>query len=420
MLEPTETTEQAGLWRILEVTRRLGAPADLEQLLGLVIEAGREVLQADRGTVFLYDRQTEELYSSVATGAGAIRFPADQGIAGECVRSRSVVNVADCYADDRFNRQIDKQTGYRTRCLLTVPLIGYDESLVGVLQLLNKVGDCPFDEQDEQLALALGAQCAVAIQRALLIEEHLVKQKLERDLSIAREIQTRVLPRELPVLSGYDLAAWSRPADQTGGDIYDALCLEERQMMLLLGDATGHGIGPALSVTQVRAMFRIALRLKASLDETFTHVNNQLTEDLPSNRFVTAFMGLLDADGHQIRYHAGGQGPLLIYRAASGACELRDASTFPLGIVADIPLDAPPTIDLAPGDVVALLSDGIYEYADRAGEQFGEEAVGQVVARHAAEGADAVIQALLAAVKQHAGGAAQADDMTMVIVRRTA
>ncbi len=417
-MSETSLAEDHKLWRILEVTRGLSAPTDLQTLLSEVIDAAREVLGADRGTVFLFDGATDELYSTVATGAKEIRFPASAGIAGQCAMQRQVVNVPDCYADPRFNQEIDRKTGYRTRCSLTVPLIGFDDSLVGVMQVLNKQSDCPFDESDENLAVVLAAQCAVALQRARLIEEHVVKEKMERDLALAREIQAGVLPRVIPQVAGYQIAAWSESADETGGDIYDVIRIPDDGVCLLMGDATGHGIGPALSVTQVRAMLRMATRLGGKLDDVVTHVNNQLAEDLPSNRFVTAFIGELEPTRHRVAYHAGGQGPLLHYRAAGDQCIWLDASTMPLGIMPDLPLDAPPPIDLQPGDILGLLSDGIYEYADPAGQQFGEDGVAAVIRRHAAGPMDELIQQIRAAVVAHANGAPQLDDMTIVLVKR--
>jgi len=228
--------EATALWRILDVTRQLGAPTDLDTMLQQVIDAAREVLHADRGTVFLYDPESHELYSKIAHGTREIRFPADRGIAGECAQRREVLNIPDCYADARFNQEIDRKTGYRTRCLLTVPLVGVDEELVGVMQVLNK-HDGVFDEHDERLATVLAAQCAVALQRARLIKEHLIKEKLERDLALARDIQQRVLPETMPGVTGYDIAGWSEAADQTGGDIYDVSC--EFDDAAAVADATG-------------------------------------------------------------------------------------------------------------------------------------------------------------------------------------
>ena len=95
-------------------------------MLAEVVDASREILNADRGTVFLYDEKTDELVVRVGTDLDHIRIPANKGIVGESAQTRKLINVPDCYADDRFNRAIDKQTGYRSRCMLTVPLIGYE------------------------------------------------------------------------------------------------------------------------------------------------------------------------------------------------------------------------------------------------------------------------------------------------------
>jgi phosphoserine phosphatase len=405
------------LARILEVTRQLARPLDLQTMLERVIDEGRTVLRADRGTVFLYDSETDELFSTVATGTDTLRIPADRGIVGECARTRRVVNVPDCYADPRFNRDIDRQTGYRSRCLLTVPLIGYDDSLVGILQVLNK-DDGVFTEEDEHIATALAAQCAVALQRARMLEDLVTKEKMERELAVARDIQMRVLPREVPDLPGYDVAGWSRPADETGGDIFDIIAVAENHLMLLLGDATGHGIGPALSVTQVRSMLRMCVRLGAGLDNAFRHINDQLADDLASNRFVTAFLGVLDSGGHRLEYHAGGQGPLLRFHAADGKCEWMKASTVPMGLMAGLPLEQPPPMDLAPGDIVALMTDGIYEYENPSEEQFGESRVEAIVRQHHDAPMSKLLERIVASVEEFAEGAPQNDDMTILLVRR--
>ena len=405
------------LERILEVTRELARPLDLQTMLERVIDEGRTVLRADRGTVFLYDSETDELFSTVATGTDTFRIPADRGIVGECARTRRVVNVPDCYADPRFNRDVDRKTGYRTRCLLTVPLVGYDDSLVGVLQVLNKSGGV-FTGEDEHIATALGAQCAVALQRARMLEDLVTKEKMERELAVARDIQMRVLPKEVPDLPGYDVAGWSRPADETGGDTFDIIGVAENRLILLLGDATGHGIGPALSVTQVRSMLRVCVRLGAGLDDAFRHINDQLSDDLASNRFVTAFLGVLDSSTHRIEYHAGGQGPLLQFHGATGECEWLKASTVPMGLMAGLPVVQPPPLELAPGDIVGLMTDGIYEYENPSEEQFGESRVEEIVREYQGEPMSRLVERIVASVEEFAEGAPQNDDMTILLARR--
>ena len=311
---------------------------------------------------------------------------------------------------------MDKATGFTTRSILTIPLVGHDADLVGVLQLLNKRSGT-FGGEDVGVATALGASCALAIQRMRLLEDLVEKNRMERELEVARQIQTRVLPTSMPALAGYDVAGWSRAADQTGGDIFDVIGVGNGAI-LLLGDATGHGVGPALSVTQVRAMLRIAVRLGASLDDTFVHINDQLSDDLSSNRFVTGFLGVLDTHAHTIVYHAGGQGPILHFRAATGEASLDGATALPLGMMPSMGPPKARSAGLEAGDVFALITDGIFEYENHAGEPFGEERVVATIRKAASASAAEILRRIVDAVESFAAGAPQNDDMTLVIVKR--
>ncbi|MEI7782607.1 MAG: GAF domain-containing protein, partial [Planctomycetota bacterium] len=209
-----ETGRQiAALEHLLEVARQLAATVELDPLLEAIATAATTVLDCERATVFLYDTGREELYSRVATGIEdsamtEIRFPVSRGIAGEVARTGSVITIADAYADPRFNPEFDRQSGFRTRTMLAFPLRGYDSTTVGVLQVLNKRGG-QFDSHDEELVRFLGAQAGVAIQRQMLLKEYADKQRIQRDLNIARDIQQGLLPREQPAVTGYDIAGWN-------------------------------------------------------------------------------------------------------------------------------------------------------------------------------------------------------------------
>jgi phosphoserine phosphatase len=221
----------------------------------------------------------------------------------------------------------------------------------------------------------------------------------------------------MPVLPGYDVAGMSRPAEETGGDTFDVV-RTGNGLALLLADATGHGIGPALSVTQVRAMLRLAVRIGADIAGIYRHINDQLCEDLQDHRFVTAFIGQLEANEHRILYYSPGQGQLLHYHHATDACEWLGASAPPLGILPTADVGDPEVLNLEPGDIFGLLTDGVFEAIDTSEEEFGEDRVSNTVRTSRAESCANLVGRVLAEVDAHRDGVPQQDDITIVFVRR--
>ena len=240
---------------------------------------------------------------------------------------------------------------------------------------------------------------------------------MRQELQLAREVQLATLPGVWPLVAGYDMHGTFLPASLTGGDTYD-IALTEQGLLLVLGDATGHGIAPALSVTQMHAMLRMALRLGADLESAFRHVNDQLAATLTEGRFVTAFIGLLDTGTHHLRFLSGGQGPILHFQAAACACTSYKATSFPMGAMPITQLRPPVSIELARGDVLCLLTDGIYEYEAPDGEQFGRARVERLLIQHQLASAEGLAAHLLAELQKFARGAPQEDDITMVMVKR--
>jgi len=402
--------------KVLAITRKLAATFSLEDMLTEIVEAGSSALDAEIGTLWTFDAENKKLKIRVP----ALNPPAfaelGTGLVGACLESHELINVPDCSVDARFQGAVDKATGYKTTCLLNVPLISPDDEPLGVMQLHNKRSGS-FNAADESLAIAVAAQCAVALQRSRLTEELLAKAHLDEEVELARELQMSTLPTQLPTIPGYNLHGYFLPAGRAGGDLYD-LEMINGQLFILLGDATGHGFGPALSATQMQAMLRVAFRLGANLDDAYLHVNNQMAEDLPDDRFVTAFMGFLDPATHTVAYHSGGQGPILHFRAADGACDWYKPTNFPVGVIDMDDAGESALLNLAPGDLLVLLSDGVYEYHDPLGEQFGEQRVADVVKRFHQSDMSELGGQVMAAVSQFANHAPQLDDITMVLIRR--
>jgi phosphoserine phosphatase len=407
----------ADLTALLEVSCQLGANSELGSLLSIIEQASLRVLDCERTSIFLYDRQTDELYSRVATGQSGIRFPANRGIAGEAFRTEKVINVPDAYADPRFNRDVDRATRFTTRNLLTCPLLGLDRRPVGVLQVLNKrIGS--FDAWDEELVRTFGAQAGVAVQRQLLIEEYVENQRLKEDLKIAHNIQKGLLPRQAPVVPGYDIAGWNRPTDETGGDFYDFQELIGGTLAVTIADVTGHGVGPALIAAECRALLRASLSLTQNLERVVALVNDLLNADLPEDRFVTTFVGLLDPKEHRFAYISAGQGPLFHFINATGEVSEMPTSGLPLGILPGRTYSLSREMEFEQGDMLVFLTDGFVEWPDPAQNRFGNENVHALLRRHHTLSAAGLIEVLYREARQFARGTPQADDLTAVVVKR--
>jgi phosphoserine phosphatase len=395
---------------------RLAAPEALGTLLHEIIEVGKSAIVAEEGVLWLRDGPSGELTTVVPAADKPGRVHSGLALARECGASLRIMNIADCRNDERFKASPVQAEHFEVRSLLNVPVLGRDSSLLGVMQWL---GGEPrqFDRHDEWLAPALAAQAAIAIQHSRMTEELLANAILQQEVSVAKEIQMSTLPEIMPEVPGYDVHGHFLPTSHTGGDLFDLALLDDR-LFMLLGDATGHGFGPALSATQMQAMLRVAFRCGTDLGRACMHVNNQLNEDLPDDRFITAFIGFLDPVRHEVEFHSGGQGPILHFHAADGTCEWHKPTSFPLGIM-ELDHAAPSRkLSLEAGDVLALISDGIYEFAAPDGSLFGEQGVAALLREaHALPMAD-LCRRLVEAAFAFGSGTAQADDITLVLVRR--
>nr|ADI22145.1 HD-GYP domain [uncultured myxobacterium HF0200_19H16] len=159
------------LSRVLDVASKVSAETDLDRLLQIIIQEASAVLDADRCTLWILDDENQELWTKVAEGLGKseiIRIPITTGISGQVAQTEEIINIPDAYQDERFNREVDGQTGYRTRGILAVPMRHQSGKLTGVLQALNRKDGLPFDEEDQSLLVNLGVNCAVAIENAML------------------------------------------------------------------------------------------------------------------------------------------------------------------------------------------------------------------------------------------------------------
>jgi len=252
--------------------------------------------------------------------------------------------------------------------------------------------------------------------------------KMERDLQLAQQIQRNTFPDKLPQIPGFDIYAWSEPADHAGGDTYDVIGIGEDQQVitdegkvesgiLLLADATGHGIGPALSVTQVRAMLRMAVRTKLEIPQIAKNMNEQLCLDLHGGRFITAWLGKLLINPPCLITYSAGQAPLLYYQASQNKVTILDADSPPFGILQSLDTQQSTTIEFKPGDIYFVLSDGLYEATNRLEQQYGIERLLDVLVENSQQTAEQIFQKLKQSIDIFCDGAPPVDDKTGIIIK---
>lgn len=249
--------------------------------------------------------------------------------------------------------------------------------------------------------------------------EHQLKE-VEHDLHIARSIQQSLLPKVRPQIPGFAVAGWSQSAADTGGDFYDWKKLPNGRWVVFLADVTGHGIGPAILASVCRAYSRASFNDRDDLATTLQNINRSFSEDLTPERFAT-FVAVVFLEGSdQVELLSAGHGPLFVYRASSESVQHMDSQTLPLGIVPEMALANPVKLTMHPGDVVLLITDGFFEWENKAQEEFGTNRLAEVLRRFSNREPEVIIAELYDSVVKFSQGTPQNDDLTAVLIKRLA
>ena len=242
-------------------------------------------------------------------------------------------------------------------------------------------------------------------------------QQINHDLDIARSIQQDLLPTSPPELEHFEIAGWNQPANQTGGDYFDWQLLPDGQLAISVGDATGHGIGPALVSALCRAYARASF-LSDGHDRVLERLNSLLSNDLADDRFVTFAVIFLNPANSEIKVLSAGHGPILWYRRAINKWENFEAQGIPLGMIDGMPYEDSRLKALKAGDMIVLVTDGFYEWQNPDNEEFGIERLKETIRQARDASAEDVIAQLYAAVKLFSKGTEQKDDLTAVVLKR--
>lgn len=303
---------------------------------------------------------------------------------------------------------------------MTIPLVSQGE-LVGLLNLGPRLSEQDYSADDREMLDKLAAQAAPAVRVAQLVREQQAqaraRERIEQELRIARLIQQTLLPKELPALPGWNVAAYYQPARAVGGDFYDFLAFEDGRLGIVIGDVTDKGVPAALVMATTRSILRTAAHSEVSPGQVLRQANNLLCPDIPPKMFVTCLYAILDPESGRLLYANAGH-DLPYQRHIDGSITELRARGMPLGLMPDMHYEENETA-LEPGDSILLYSDGLVEAHNPEREMFGFPHLIEVLGQHDDE--TPVIDFLLGQLTSFTGDDwEQEDDVTLVTLKRTA
>ncbi|HVN22311.1 MAG TPA: GAF domain-containing protein [Dongiaceae bacterium] len=410
----TRTTKQARILLLLnEIARELTSILNLDELLARIAELVRRLIDYQMFSILLLDHSGEKLEHRFS-----LRFnenihlkheiPLGRGLVGYAAQHKQAVLVPDVSKDPRY-----VVANPETRSELAVPLI-YKSKVVGVLDLEHTRRGF-FTEEHQRTMTTLAAQIAIALENARLYEEiERQERRLERDLTLARELQGRLLPQTNPRLAHLEVAAKFVPARTIGGDLYDFIPYSMSRLGLVIGDVSGKGAPAAIYAALVSGIIRSHAPIEPAPAEMLAAVNLSLAERRIEGQFVSIIYAVWD-DAHRTLTvsNSGLPRPIFLH---GGKTELIEATGLPLGLFDEAEYDEL-EFRAKPGDMFVFFSDGILDASNRKGELFGRGRVEKIVKESDGSSAQSVVDALFKAVAEHSAGVETFDDQTVVAIR---
>jgi len=401
-----------------EIAMAINSSLSMEKILDLITQRCVHHLRAEQGAVLLLEEQKSKKPFQTICRVGDNSQPRlplhfNEQLTGWMLKNRSPLLINDLGNDSRFATGSDDP--FPARSLLCAPLVCRGK-MTGLLAVFNKKTSGGFSIDDQRLLAIIASESAQVIENARLAEKEKDLQHVQEELHLAFEIQTNLLPKEAPHLSGYDIAGKNTPAKEVGGDYYDFLAVEERKLAFCLGDVSGKGLPAALLMANLQAAVRSQTMAGTSLTSCLERANALLFRNTSSEKFATLFFGCLDAASHVLHYcNAGQNHPFLIgneikpIRLSAGGLALGCFESFPF---------EESQVALKPGDQLIVFSDGISEAVNGAGQEFGEASICELASANREASAAGLIDFIFKAVGEHARNQPQMDDMTMVVVKR--
>jgi serine phosphatase RsbU (regulator of sigma subunit)/pSer/pThr/pTyr-binding forkhead associated (FHA) protein len=409
---------------LLDVTNTLTRTLDLDSLLPKVLDSMFSVFrQADRAFMVLKEEGTGRLIpKAVKTRRERdeenARF--SRKIVNQCLETGQAFLCEDAFGDKQFSMS-QSIADFRIRSVICAPLQGSEGKVFGVLQLDTLDRSKKFTSEDLQLLAAVANQAALAMDNARMHGEMIARERLQRDMQFAKDVQRVLLPTQMPSVPGYEFHAFYKAASYVGGDFYAFVPLPNGQLAISVGDVAGKGVPAALLMARLTADVRSCVLSQSDPAKAVRAINDLLLQADFGDRFVTFALAILDPQRHVVTLvNAGHLSPVLRRHATDSIEEIAagDDIGLPLGIDGNYDYKAMKA-ELLPGDTLYLFSDGILDATSASNERFGSERLMNAIKSSPTGSPIMAAKNFLRTVEQHSVGQAyQHDDITLVCFGR--
>jgi sigma-B regulation protein RsbU (phosphoserine phosphatase) len=418
-------TENADLRKALQelsvlndIASAINSTKSVDSIILLIVNKCIKHLNVEQCVVMLLDKEdnNSEFHTMIRradTSKINLPFKLDRQLAGWMIQNKKSLIINDLSNDKRF--LIQHNTDMPIDSLLCTPLIVKDK-LIGLISLFNKKHDVDFSTNDERLLSIIASQSASVLENARLYEEEQMLICMQEEMRLTRKIQLKLLPKELPIIQGYEIIASSIPAKEVGGDYYDFIELPKNKLAFCLGDISGKGLPAAMLMSNLQATLRGQILNNTKPCECITTANRLLYYSTEPDKFATLFYGVLDYKNDTVSYcNAGHDNPIIVGKINNR--KFIKTGGLLMGALADSTYEGA-DLKLERGDLVVVFSDGITEAMNENDEVFSLERLEEIVKENVEISANELHDKIYTEVKGHAVNAEQSDDMTLLIIKK--
>jgi sigma-B regulation protein RsbU (phosphoserine phosphatase) len=415
--DPSQLTSDR-LTLLYHLSQAFNSSLDLDEVLNRVMDEIIAAVGAERGFVMLREADGGLVFRA-ARGIDQKtidepQFHISRSVVEEVAREGQPLLTSDAQRDSRFSSS-QSVRGLRLRSILCAPLKIKDR-ISGVVYVDNQLRAGIFTEADLELISAIASSAAIAIENARLYQVAIEKGRLERELQVAREVQSSLIPLQTPDIAGWDFAARWKPARRVSGDFYDFVPVGQR-LGIVIADVSDKGMPAALFMALSRSIIRASVTTTRSPAEDIDQANRLICADSTDSMFVTLFYAQLDPETGELVYVNAGHNPPLLYRANQDELIELTRTGMVLGLFEAVDFEQR-TVQLDPADFILLYTDGVSEAMDARNREFGKERLRRVLLDNRQAAAEDVAEAIEQALTAFTGEAAPSDDITFVIARR--